>query len=232
MSDGSAESLDYLEALGFGAMNEGDIKRLNDKYAEVQKKSNELSTVLTETKLAVDDTFTGLVDKAKESAEALNQSAVAADATRATVQAVIATLQEKQPEVDIAVDAINASIARIGAVQTGFSRIGGVFSMLGSVFKTDGSHATGLDYVPFDNYIAQLHEGESILTAEEANIWRQFKYGQMSSRNVDYDALGATMRDNVKTGGNVYLDGQTVGRVISASQANDYRRLERSGWQS
>ena len=232
LADGSPESLDYLEALGKGQMNDGDIQRLNDKYAEVQKKSNELSTVLTETKLAVDDTFTGLVDKAKESAEALNQSAVAADATRATVQAVIATLQEKQPEVDIAVDAINASIARIGAVQTGFSRIGGVFSLLGSVFKTDGSHATGLDYVPFDNYIAQLHEGESILTAEEANIWRQFKYGQQSSRNVDYDALGATMRENVKTGGNVYLDGQTVGRVISASQANDYRRLERSGWQS
>lgn len=232
LADGSPESLDYLEALGNGAMNEGDIETLNKKYAEVQSKSEGLANTLTETKLAVDDTFTGLVNKATEAVQALNQSAAAADATGATVSAVITALQEKQPEVDLAVDAINASIARLGSTMPSFSWGGGIFSTIQGLFRVNGSHATGLDFVPFDNYIAQLHEGESILSAEEANIWRQFKYGQMSSRNVDYDALGATMRDNMKTGGNVYLDGQTVGRVISASQANDYRRLERSGWQS
>ncbi len=32
----------------------------------------------------------------------------------------------------------------------------------------DGSHRTGLDYVPFDGYIAELHKGERVLTAQEA----------------------------------------------------------------
>jgi phage-related protein len=32
----------------------------------------------------------------------------------------------------------------------------------------DGSHAGGLDYVPFDGYVAELHKGEQVLTAEEA----------------------------------------------------------------
>lgn len=32
----------------------------------------------------------------------------------------------------------------------------------------DGSHASGLDYVPFDGYVAELHKGEQVLTAEEA----------------------------------------------------------------
>lgn len=32
----------------------------------------------------------------------------------------------------------------------------------------NGSHAGGLDYVPYDGYIAQLHKGERILTATEA----------------------------------------------------------------
>jgi len=32
----------------------------------------------------------------------------------------------------------------------------------------DGSHANGLDRVPFDGYIAQLHKDERVLTAAEA----------------------------------------------------------------
>lgn len=28
-------------------------------------------------------------------------------------------------------------------------------------------HANGLDYVPYDNYIARLHKGERVLTAKE-----------------------------------------------------------------
>lgn len=33
--------------------------------------------------------------------------------------------------------------------------------------KLDGSHADGLDYVPFDGYRAELHKGEGVLTARE-----------------------------------------------------------------
>ncbi|MHB8173326.1 MAG: hypothetical protein ACYDFU_02545, partial [Nitrospirota bacterium] len=34
-------------------------------------------------------------------------------------------------------------------------------------FGIDGSHASGLDYVPFNGYRAILHRGERVLTAEE-----------------------------------------------------------------
>lgn len=36
----------------------------------------------------------------------------------------------------------------------------------------DGSHAGGLDYVPKDNYIARLHKGEKVLTAQQAQSSR------------------------------------------------------------
>lgn len=36
----------------------------------------------------------------------------------------------------------------------------------------NGSHAGGLDYVPYDGYIAELHKGERIQTADEAQDWR------------------------------------------------------------
>ena len=33
-------------------------------------------------------------------------------------------------------------------------------------------HADGLDYVPRDNYVARLHKGEKVLTANEASAYR------------------------------------------------------------
>ena len=38
--------------------------------------------------------------------------------------------------------------------------------------NVNGSHAGGLDYVPFDGYIAKLHKGERVQTAREATDWR------------------------------------------------------------
>jgi hypothetical protein len=37
----------------------------------------------------------------------------------------------------------------------------------------DGSHANGLANVPFDGYIAELHQGEAVLTAREAEQYRK-----------------------------------------------------------
>ena len=46
------------------------------------------------------------------------------------------------------------------------SQIRAAYSMTGD--DPDGSHAGGLPYVPYDGYIAELHQGERVLTAEEA----------------------------------------------------------------
>lgn len=41
----------------------------------------------------------------------------------------------------------------------------------------DGSHAGGLDYVPFDGYIAELHRGEMVLTSDESDAYRRGNSG-------------------------------------------------------
>lgn len=42
-----------------------------------------------------------------------------------------------------------------------------------SAFKIDGSHAGGLDYVPFNGYLGRLHEGEGVLTKAENAEYRK-----------------------------------------------------------
>lgn len=42
-----------------------------------------------------------------------------------------------------------------------------------SVNESSNSAASGLDYVPYNNFPAILHEGEAVLTASEAKAWRK-----------------------------------------------------------
>lgn len=43
----------------------------------------------------------------------------------------------------------------------------GLLSQLEQYTRVNGSHANGLDYVPFDGYVAQLHKGERVMTSTE-----------------------------------------------------------------
>lgn len=235
LSDGTMDSYNYLRALGNAGAD--DITAINQMYADVQKESAEFTNTLTEQKLKVDETFQGLVTAAQDALNQLNMGDAAKASVEATVQGIVDGLQSKSEAVSAQVDAIIASVSRLSNLG-GFGFGGGLFSWFfnsgNSGGGTDGSFATGLDYVPFDHFLAELHEGEGILTAEENRIWQNFKTGQTSTRNsFDYGAMSGAIWDNAPSmgGGNVYLDGQTVGRVISARQADSFRTLERSGWQ-
>lgn len=221
LADGSEESLDYLHVLA-NASDE-DVAKLNEKWQSVTDARENLANELTSTKLDADDEFQSLVDAAQAAAEGLNVYQSAENAMEQTVQGIADGIAAKLPSVQTQVDALNTILSGMD------SNLGGY---LGPRFRIDGTHANGLDYVPFDDYLAKLHEGESILTAEEAKVWRDFKNGGASIANtIDYEAMGGVMRDNIKPGGNVYLDGRIVGSVLSAQQGNSLRALERSGWQ-
>lgn len=60
------------------------------------------------------------------------------------------------------------------------------------------SHATGNDYVPYDNYLASLHKGEMVLTSFEADQYRQGKvdkkndgFGTSHALNLNLNITGA-----------------------------------------
>jgi hypothetical protein len=241
---GGDERYDYLNAMNAAQRTDEeqqeflDLDWQQDKMLNYQQTATDLAEKLEETKddysLATEELKEYTV-AAMEWAGLLSDNASTAQAgAEGVVTSVAAGIDAQAPLVQASVDNINSILSQIGntggqSMWSGLNMGGGYGAVL------NGSHADGLDFVPFDNYLASLHEGESILTAEEAKVWRNFKNGQTANRNsIDYGRMAGAIWDNAPqmVGGNVYLDGQTVGRVISASQANAYRNLQRSGWQA
>lgn len=50
----------------------------------------------------------------------------------------------------------------------------------GATVGVDGSHAQGLSYVPYDGYIAELHQGERVLTKQEAAQYSSGSIGDIT----------------------------------------------------
>ncbi len=83
----------------------------------------------------------------------------------------------------------------------------------------NGSHASGLNYVPFDGYRAELHMGEAVLNAQEAALWRSAaRYSASGALVASTPApspaavQSAARRENVTIDVTLELDGQTLAR--------------------
>ena len=82
-----------------------------------------------------------------------------------------------------------------------------------------GSHAAGLDRVPYDGYLAELHADEAVLNAQEAALWRSV--GRSGARALPSAYIpaalpasvqGGTQRESVTIDVTLELDGQTLAR--------------------
>ena len=238
VADGSVESLQYLR--GLATATAGEVESINARFAEVTSKKNDLADKVAAQRLAVDKEYQAMIDKAVEAALAMDQSATAGAGATATMEAVVSAVAAGHSSLQTEVDAIIALMAQIGSVgnYTIGGASGGIIGTGGPlVGKAKGAggyaqpFAMGLDSVPYDGFLAELHQGEAILTADEAAIWRNFTGASEAAgqQSFDYDMIGS-MISGIPSGGNVYLDGQTVGKLISQGQGESYRRLQRSGW--
>lgn len=88
--------------------------------------------------------------------------------------------------------------------------------------KIDGSHASGLDYVPFDNYRANLHKGEAVLTTSEADDWRSgviaAKKAINFTANYPLNAIPSSAISNAYNNSNKVIN---IGDIVINTQATD-----------
>lgn len=115
---------------------------------------------------------------------------------------------------------IRMSIKQVAAPGGSFVGWGNMFSTIAGFFGF-GSHASGLDYVPHDDYPALLHRGERVQTAVEASAMRNG-----NGERLHFDFSGQVL--NVGQG----VSRAEVASALQASQAQTIeriRRLERQG---
>ena len=88
------------------------------------------------------------------------------------------------------------------------------------------SFATGLDYVPYDNFIAKLHAGETVLNRANATAYRAGNVG-----GIDYARLGqitAEAVSNALAGMTVTMSGEQVGRLTAKTVSREIAKGTRS----
>lgn len=80
---------------------------------------------------------------------------------------------------------------------------------------TDGSHAKGLDFVPFDGYVAELHKGEMVVPAAEARAMRNgfsgFQDGEVANllKQILYAVQDSNKRETV-----LKINNREFGRAV------------------
>lgn len=91
-------------------------------------------------------------------------------------------------------------------------------------FSSAQGFATGLDYVPYNNYPARLHEGEAVLTKLEAQRWRN---GEAASP-ADPTLIARGVAEAL-SGVTVQLDGQAVGTLVAPVVSRQIARRSGTG---
>lgn len=120
-------------------------------------------------------------------------------------------------EADSASNAAGGLDAVSSASASASDALGGLSERVGGMFwgSDDGSHASGLWTVPYDNYIARLHRGERVLTASQT---RHAGEGSMSTAEITR-AIKEAMGELIGSM-NIVLNNKTVGKAVGDSVTN------------
>ena len=181
LSDGSEASAGYLQSIindvnaAGGAESEGGqaiIEKINQSYADLTAAQGSYADQTAMTATNFEQELSGIVDTAIESMEQLEMTEDMKNAAIEDMKAFVTGLETESPV--LIKEAYNLGYQIAESLQQGINGVDLIFPIKFSGNKGNGvgEYATGLDYVPYDEFPAYLHKGEMVLTAAEAARYR------------------------------------------------------------
>lgn len=171
----------------------GGTEGLSKKLAELMDNISAYEAAGAETSdglaLAVENVKSRMQEAADSYVEKvgdLDQEAAATEAATNTMSGLVAGIDSSTPGVLAKLDSLASQMK---------SRLTNSFANYTLTIKANikGSNVpgakSGLDYVPYDDYLVRLHKGEKVLTAEEARAYRSGKSAGAPG-GADYDGAG------------------------------------------
>lgn len=164
--------LDDMDSLGAGS--EESLQLLNDLNSNYQaaqeaqaQAAAEASDAIAQSSGEIDEAMRSMADAVKE----MDKTSEMYETAEANIDSYLAGLEAQAGPMYEAVKAIGEKIlsSMQAGINSGTLTLPGVS---GGGFNADGSHKTGLDYVPYDDYVAVLHKGEMVLPADDAADYR------------------------------------------------------------
>lgn len=160
LSDGSQESAAALAGLREASDMEIRALVMNLKLVEDGKQNFSEQVAAMETDF--DENMKSMENRVKDMVGELDQYTAAYYGMQQTGQGAVDGLEPKVREVEELMRRLQQAQSKLWGKRFGSQY--GDHRYIG----LDGSFAGGLDYVPWDGYIAELHKGERVLTAEDA----------------------------------------------------------------
>lgn len=161
----------------------------NDLATSVSKYAESGTSTADGLALAVENVKSRMQEAADDYVEKvgdLDQEAAATEAATNTMSGLVSGIDSSTPGVLAKLDQLASQMK---------SQLTGSFANYTLTIKADikGSNIpgakSGLDYVPYDDYLVRLHKGETVLTAEEARAYRAGKAAGASG-GADSDGAG------------------------------------------
>jgi hypothetical protein len=187
-----------VEKAGGATTEQGQaiIQGFQDINQQVTESQEGLSQTMTLMDGEFEKQLQDMVETYGTAIEDLDKSAEASTAAKSTFEAFLQGMNKKLPEIQSQMTSFGQQIT--SSLQSGIGDV-----KISVDIETNGSipgHAMGLDYVPYDNYLAYLHKGEAVLTAEEANAWRAGKeVASQGSTGDSGSGGGVTVNQYIET---------------------------------
>lgn len=173
------EGAAYLQSIlddmnSFGAGSEESLQLLNDLNSNYQaaqeaqaQAAAEASDAIAQSSGEIDEAMRSMADAVKE----MDKTSEMYETAEANIDSYLAGLEAQAGPLYNTMKEMGQNI--LAALQSGINS--GTLTLpgvSGGGFSVDGSHKTGLDYVPYDDYVAVLHKGEMVLPADDAADYR------------------------------------------------------------